>query len=108
MTTASLNDFKTLYTSAVTIASLISRNANGTPNYAAPVTYQSRVTYKNYLVRNAAGEQVVARGAVWILSNVAVSVDDQITLPDATQPQIISVARPEGLNGVYSTKIFFS
>ena len=101
-------DFAELLNQTVTVKALSSRDSYGKPTYGAGTSYSARVSFKARLIRGADDRLHQARGEVWLQSNVAVALDDQITLPDGTTPPILAVERAADEDGtVHHTKIIF-
>lgn len=81
----------------------VTRNAKGAVGFDRSVTYsttaqtyRARVETALHLVTNGKGEEVLARTAVYLAPTSTGGVpvftaEDQITLPDGTTPDILSV-----------------
>jgi hypothetical protein len=78
-----------LLNQTVSLETFHSRDSFGDLSFNAAVSYPCRIAYKYKQVLNEAGEEVTSRAQIGI--NVAVSVNDRITLPDTTTPSIIAV-----------------
>ena len=63
----------------------------GAPQYAAPVEIDAMWLAEQSRVRNAEGEEVLTEGKLWVPTEYPVTRIDRITLPDGTQPTVISV-----------------
>lgn len=89
----------------VTIDSYISRSVSGRPNYANnPTTYQARVEIKNHVVLNKEGDQIIARGRVYLATTDIPTDKDLLTLPAGFVPRtppIISVNVIDDDQGVH-------
>lgn len=103
-----INDWLDLMPAVVTVQSFISRNADGAPQYGSPVSYRARVSNKNQLIRDASGEQVVARGVAWLATVDPLTVYDSYTLPDGTTPKILAVDQTPDEKGPLFTKVYFA
>jgi hypothetical protein len=80
-----------------TIKPFLGSSGNNTRSYGAARTYRCYVDPTNDLVVNAAGQQVVASARTHIYPVAtdgtvlaAVSVDDQVTLPDGRTPRLLT------------------
>jgi hypothetical protein len=76
---------------AVSLKSQTGLNDYGEPSVGAATSYSAVLTKRDRKVLSTSGAEVVSSMTVLIPENVSVSVTDQITLPDGTQPPIISV-----------------
>lgn len=93
----------------VTIDPWVSQSVSGVPAYAgAPVTYPCYIEMKNHLIVDAAGREIMARGRVFMGSNVVASVKDKITLPSEyvpVSPPILAVNVATDESGNHHTTI---
>lgn len=103
----SVADFKDLMPATVTLRAVSVLDDYGRPQFGAGEDYRSRVSYESAKVRAASGEEVVARGSVWLASAVVVTPEDQIVLPDGTTPPILAIERVPDEAGSHHTKIYF-
>ncbi len=102
-----VSDWKDLMPEEVDVYLFASRDAYGVPAYGTPATYDARVTYKPVRVVDAAGDEVVAKGVVWIATTDAITPEDAIELPDGTRPPILRVDRVSGESGAHHVKVYF-
>jgi len=102
-----ISDWSNLMAQTVTIAPFSGTSAYGATTYGAAVSYGARVIYKSKLIRTPDGAEKVARGQVWLATVNAISVQDQITLPDGTTPVILTVEQIPDENGPHHTKVYF-
>jgi hypothetical protein len=103
-----ISDFSDMMIDTVTHEEFANRDAYGVKSYGSAASYSARVVYKNKLVRNADGNEVLATGMVWFLGTPNVDTEDRITLPDGSTPKILSVDRfPDG-DGLHHTKVYFN
>ncbi len=91
----------------VDVYSIASRDAYGSPNYGTPSSYSARVVRKPTRVVDAAGDEVVARGVVWVATTDTIDPEDRIELPDGTTPPIIAVDRISDEAGDHHIKVYF-
>jgi hypothetical protein len=92
-------EYLELMVDTVMIAPATSRNAYGADSYGTPVAHRARVVRKNQMVRTDSGQELVSRTQAWIYGAPGITPRDQITLPDGTHPQILSVDRFPDENG---------
>lgn len=86
--------FLQLMPSTVKVSTRSGFNSYGEPTFAATTTnYRARIVEKREFVRTASGETIEQVHLMWVRSTGATSitVDDRITLPDGTTPQVLSV-----------------
>ena len=101
-------DFAPLMKQTVTVKAKTSRDSHGKPTFGSGTDWKARVAFKAEWLRDPEGRAVLAKGAVWFLGAPAVTVEDQITLPDGTTPPILFVERPPDQTGaVHHTKVVF-
>jgi len=84
-------DFLEWFKQTVTIEPFIGVNAYAEPQYGLPATYPAFVQRKTKLVRDRTGREVVSTAQMYLDGTVSVGVQDRITLPDGSQPVILSV-----------------
>lgn len=95
-------DFLTWFNQTVTIESFIGVNAYAEPQYDLPVQYPAFVQHKTKLVRDRFGQEVVSTAQVYLDSAVEIGGQDRITLPDGSQPVILSIeALPDETGAVH-------
>lgn len=100
-------DWADLMVQSATISTYTGSSAYGGSSYGTPVAYDARVIYKTKLVRTPDGAEKVSRGQVWLATVAAIKVQDQITLPDATTPTILTVEQVPDENGPLYSKVYF-
>lgn len=66
------------------------QDSYGTPTYAPPVTLPARVEPSPQRIATQAGEERLSRARVFLDGNVQIDLRDRITLPDGTQPAILT------------------
>ncbi len=97
-----------LMPSTIRVSTRTSHNNYGEPSYAASTaTYRCRIVQKPEFIRTAADEVIEVSHTIWARSTGAttITVDDRITLPDGTQPQIMAVWRYPDTDGIHHTKL---
>jgi hypothetical protein len=83
-------DFTDWFTDNVTITPFVSLDGYGNRVFSTggPVTYKGRVQLGSKWLRDAMGQQIVARGVVYLdTSGTVPSVRDLLTLPAKYAPQ---------------------
>lgn len=63
----------------------------GNPTTSAASTYQAIVLHTNKVIRGADGNEKVSTCRIFFPSSATIHADDRITLPDGTQPRILSI-----------------
>jgi len=86
--------FLGLMNSNVTVSTRSGHNNYGEPTYGSGSTYRARIHEKAGFVRTADGEVIEVTTEVWVNSTKAFTVDDRVTLPNGTTPQVVAVNRP--------------
>ena len=103
------------YATTVTIAPVqrradgsIIRDRDGNVLYGTPVTVNALVILQQENVVDTAGQTQLARGhATLSTPNPAVSTDDQLTLPDGTQPRITGITADLSTDPMGPTTVYF-
>ena len=65
------------------------------PTYGAAVSHAARIELRTRLTRNASGQEVTARGKVFIRTQTIPSGEDELVLPaglEPTKPPILNIA----------------
>jgi hypothetical protein len=93
---------------------VIINDLSGTNRYGEEVystqatTYQARVLRKPKLVRDFIGDEVVSHTTVWLASTgPAIEATAQVTLPDGSQPPLISVEEYPDEDGLHHQVLRF-
>jgi len=84
-------DFLEWFNQTVTIEPFTGVNTYGEPQYGDPVQYSAFVQHKTKLVRDRTGQEVVSTAQVYLDGSVDVGIQDRITLPEGSQPVILSI-----------------
>lgn len=104
----SISDFADMMPHTVTHEEFASRDEYGLPAYGSPASLKARVSYRPHKVRTPAGDEVVARGEVWLnTAGTTVDTEDRITLPDGSTPPILSVDGLSDELGAHHAKVHF-
>jgi len=95
-------DFLEWFNQTVTIEPFTGVNTYGEPQYGDSVQYSAFVQRKTKLVRDRMGQEVVSSAQVYLDGSVDVSIQDRITLPDGSQPVILSIeALPDETGSIH-------
>lgn len=105
----SIADWLDMMPHTVTTSVATGRDAYGKPTYSAPsAAVRARVVYKSVEVAAGDGEQVMARGEVWLAGYfLSLKTNDRVNLPDGSSPPILSLEHIPDENGGHHTKVFF-
>ena len=91
-------NFEKYMPDTVTVTKFSSKDERGNKTYSGATTHYARIEYRQHIVINAQGQDVPARGTVYLAASSSgafplATPDDQLTLPDASTPPILSVTR---------------
>lgn len=103
-----ISDWLDLMPATVTVQRFLGRDSYGKPSFATAVSYRARVNNVTRLVRNAEGEQVVARGRAWLATVDPITTQDRVGLPDGTFPIILNVNQVPDESGPLYTSLDFA
>lgn len=103
----SVGDWNDLMPHTITVAELSGRDGYGAPAYGSEASYTARVIYKPTKVRGPEGNDVVAKGLVWISGTPTIDTEDRLTLPDGSTPPIMAVDRIPDEDGEHHVKVYF-
>lgn len=93
--------------STVTVRHLTGHDRYGDA-YGPPIVYTATVQYRQTVVTNAAGQQVVSTGSLLFpFPAPVIGPEDQIELADGTKPPIKAVTRDGSADPVAPTEVFF-
>jgi len=84
-------DFLEWFNQTVTIEPFAGVNVYGEPQYGAAVQYSAFVQHRTRLVRDRTGQGIISTAQVYLDGSVNVGIQDRITLPDGSQPTILSI-----------------
>lgn len=103
-----VDDFSDLMNQVVSHAESASVGEYGGHAFGSAVDYSARVVYKSKLIRQKDGSEVLSRGVIWFQTNIDISVEDEVTLPDGSTPPLLMVDRySDETNDFHHTKVFF-
>lgn len=102
-----LTDFADCMPTDISIASFVSQDKYGERTFGAPAITKARLQYREERIAIASGEEVVARGRVYLAALTGVQPEDMVTLPDGETPEILSVRRVNDEAGPHHEVIFF-
>lgn len=77
----------------VKIAPRTSIDGYNKPAYGDDVEHQCLIEYRNRMVRNSRGDEVVSSAAIYLTSAPGTEVTARVTMPDLKMPQILSIGR---------------
>jgi len=100
-----VSDWADLFTQTITLEEASSENEYGGRNYGSPASYSARVVAQNKYIRRPNGVEFLSTTKVWIQGTPTVSLDDRITLPDSTTPQILLVRQYPDELGDHHTEL---
>ena len=84
----------------ITLERYLSTDGDGKTTYSATATtHKARLVKKPRLVRNSKGEEVVSTTTIYLAEQISASINDRITLPDGTQPRILTPGSFSDRNG---------
>jgi hypothetical protein len=75
----------------VRLEPLIGGDLYNKPGYGNPVEVAARVVHVEQKTTDDAGQEVVARGKIYLGSLIGVTTKHRVTLPDGSQPPIVRV-----------------
>lgn len=104
---AAVSEWSDLFAHTITHKPFSSRDEFGAVTYGAGTSFSARLVEKPTHVRGSDGNEVVARGVVWILGTPSIDAEDQIVLPDGSTPPILAVSKPADEIGTHHVKVFF-
>ena len=102
-----VSDWSDMFPDTITVKQLSSRDEYGKPTYGSGTDYSGRVVYKNSMVRSREGEEVLAKGHVWLKGTPTIDPEDQLLLPDSTTPPILSTEKYPDEDGDHHVKVYF-
>jgi hypothetical protein len=103
----SIEEFLDFMPHRVTLEALTGTALFPKKSHADPITVPARVVYEDVKTTDAAGQEVVARGKVYLGGVFGVKTTHRITLPDGTQPPIVHVLQyPDEGGAFYETVLF--
>ena len=82
----------------VTVTKFSIKDERGNKTYSGATNHAARIEYQQHIVIGVQGQDVPARGTVYLAPSSSgafpsATPDDQLTLPDASTPPILSVTR---------------
>jgi hypothetical protein len=106
LTTAA--DFADMMTDTIVFEKFVAHTGlYAASTYAAPVNLKGRVVRENRLVRSDTGEEAVSRTHASIIGAPWIDPLDRLTLPDGTQPLVMTVDRFPDENGPLEQVVYF-
>lgn len=102
-----IEDFLDCMPATVTLEENTGLDKYGQRSYAAGTPHPARVQEKTERVAIASGEEVLARGRVYLGELTGVDTGWRITLPDATTPEILAVNKVQDEDGPHHEVLIF-
>lgn len=100
--------FADMMPSTVTVNAVSTTDSYGVRTFSATGTsIQCRIQKSRKLIISADGKEIVEEGRIYAYGVATVTVDDKLTLPDATIVPILAVETRNDDNGTYVTVISF-
>lgn len=97
-----------LHESTVQLAPVSARALDGGTTWGTPVNYQAHVERKRTMVRNAAGEEVLAAGRVALIDHYpTLNESHQLTLPDGDKHKVVAIETTYDSAGPYQDWVYF-
>lgn len=88
-------------------AARLSLDDYGVPTYAPATPFLGLWDQRTRRIRNREGDEVVSMGSVTLLGTPIVAPEDQLTLPDGRQPELIDVRSVRSADGIALQELFF-
>jgi len=102
-----LSDFLDCMPSSITREPFVDEDKYGEFTYGPGVAVQCRIQEREERVTIQSGEEVLARGRVYLGVITGASTKDRITLPDATTPEILAVRKVNDEAGPHHEVLIF-
>lgn len=97
-----------LHESTVQLAPPSARALDGGTTWGTAVDYQAHVESKRMMVRNAAGELMLATGRVFLVDVYpALTELYQLTLPDGSKRKVVAIETTYDRSGPYQNVIYY-
>lgn len=102
-----LSDFLDCMPSTITREPFVDDDKYGERSFGAGVAVQCRIQEREERVVIQSGEEVLARGRVYLGVITGASTKDKITLPDGTTPEILAVRKVDDEDGPHHEVLIF-
>lgn len=102
-----LSDFLDCMPSTITREPFVSHDKYGEKTYGAGESIQCRIQEREERVAIASGEEVLARGRVYLGEITGIATVDKVTLPDGTTPEILTVRKVNDEDGPHHEVLLF-
>lgn len=103
-----ISDWLDLMPQTVTVQRVLGLDSQGAQILSSPNTYQARINNQTRMVRQANGDEVVARGRAWLATVDPITTRDKVILDDGTVPLILVVNVVPDEDGPLYTSIDFA
>jgi hypothetical protein len=96
--------FEGMLTDVVTIAQRVDF-ANGIPTFGTAVKVRAWVEPYTHMVRGADEDLHQSHARIYLPADTIVTSDSQVTLPDGTKPEVLTIKRPRDSNGEHHVEV---
>lgn len=93
-----IDEFQEFMQELVLIEKRTGQDRYNEPIYSGPEQVPAMISRSNKLVRGNDGEEHVSNLHIYLARRVGIKPEDRITLPDGSQPQIISIDAPPAID----------
>ena len=105
----SISDFFDLMPHQVSFEPLVGTNMYAKGGYGDPIVVEhARVVYENAKTTDDTGQDVIARGKIYLGGVFGITPKHRVTLPDQTQPKIIRVLQYPDEGGAHHEIVLFA
>lgn len=91
-----------------TLEAALTKDNYGQYSYDTAVTVACRIAQKVQKIINSQGKEVISHSMVYLNGSQTVTVNDRITLPDGTTPEILQIGSTAKANGVLIMKVIYT
>src|SRR5262245_26192415 len=104
----SIVDFLDLMPDTVTFQPHMGSDVYAKATYGDPIIVKARVVYEDQKTTDEPGQDVVARGKIYLGAAFNITGKHRATLPDGTHPPIVRVRRFPDENGAHHEVVLFA
>jgi len=102
-----IEDFLDCMPATVTLQASTGLDKYGQRSFAVGTTHPARVQEKTERVTIPSGEEILARGRVYLGEITGADTTYKVTLPDGTTPEILTVNKVEDEDGPHHEVLIF-
>lgn len=84
------------------------KNAAGECNFGSPITYKGKVEFRETVVKDSSGKEVISKTRTFFDQDVVVSVNDLVTLPSGEENPVIGIIIKYNEKGNADHKVVYS